>query len=150
MDNFEPVVIAFLCNWCSYSGADSAGKEQRPVPPNIRVIRLMCSGRVDPQFILQAFRSGADGVLVLGCHPGDCHYNAGNRVASIRAQLLARVLADFGIEEERFRLDWVSASEGEKFAEIARNMVEGLRNLGPLALRDSARAAAIDAGLTLV
>lgn len=132
--HFEPRVIAFLCNWCSYSGADSAGKAQKSIPANIHVIRVMCSGRVDPQFVVQAFRSGADGVLVLGCHPGDCHYRDGNRKAMVRAKLLGKVLKEFGIEEERFRLDWVSASEGERFAELTNRMVDDLRKVGPLVL----------------
>ncbi len=133
MDGFEPKVVAFLCNWCSYEGADSAGKSQKEVPSNLRVIRVMCSGRMDPQFILKAFKEGADGVLVLGCHPGDCHYKEGNYKALKRHLLLKRMLEQFGIEEGRLRLDWVSAGEGEKFARVAAEMVEAVRQLGPLA-----------------
>jgi len=131
-NGFEPKIVGFLCNWCSYEGADSAGGQRRDVPANIRVIRVMCSGRVDPQFVMKAFREGADGVMILGCHPGDCHYKEGNYKALRRARALEKLLEQFGIEKERFRLDWVSASEGEKFARIASEMVEQVRKLGPL------------------
>ncbi|MHB9154704.1 MAG: hydrogenase iron-sulfur subunit [Endomicrobiales bacterium] len=131
-ENFEPKIVGFLCNWCSYAGADSAGGQHRDVPANLKVIRVMCSGRVDPQFILQAFKEGADGVMVLGCHPGDCHYQSGNYKALRRMKLLEKILSQFGIEKERFRLDWVSASEGEKFSRITTEMVEVVRKLGPL------------------
>lgn len=132
MNNFEPKIVGFLCNWCSYEGADSAGRAQKTYPPNLRVVRVMCSGRVDPQFIVQAFEEGADGVMVLGCHPGDCHYKEGNIKALRRYAVLKKVLKEMGIEEDRFRLDWVSAGEGDKFVRVVTQMVEKVRNLGPL------------------
>ncbi len=127
---FEPRIVGFLCNWCSYAGADNAGAAQLAYPPNVDIVRVMCSGRVDPQFILEAFRDGADGVLVLACHPGDCHYKEGNYRAHQRAAILADLLAAFGVEEGRFRFDYVSAGEGEKFARIVTEMVETIRALG--------------------
>jgi len=131
-DGFEPKIIGFLCNWCSYAGADLAGVSRIQYPPNIRVIRVMCSGRIDPAFVLEAFKDGADGVLVAGCHlPSDCHYISGNFKAMRRINLLKRVLKDFGIEPERLRLEWVSASEGDKWAAVVRSMVEDLKKLGP-------------------
>jgi F420-non-reducing hydrogenase iron-sulfur subunit len=129
---FEPKVIAFLCNWCSYAGADAAGGQHKKVPANLRIVRVMCSGRVDPQFVLKAFREGADGVMVLGCHPGDCHYQEGNYKALRRMKLLEKLLLDMGVEPGRFRLDWVSAGEADKFASITHEMVEAVRKLGPL------------------
>ena len=132
-DRFEPQVVGFLCNWCSYEGADAAGRAHMPCPSNFTPIRVMCSGRIDPQFVLDAFAEGADGVLLLGCHPGDCHYKDGNHSAMRRNILLKKVLAQFGIEEERFRLDWVSASEGERYSRIVTEMVEAVRALGPRA-----------------
>ena len=135
MEGFEPKIVSFLCNWCSYSGADSAGKAQKEIPANIKIIRVMCSGRMDPQFIVEAFREGADGVLMLGCHPGDCHYKEGNYEAMRRYNLLRTVLSSFGIENERFVLDWVSASEGDKFVKVANEMVQKVKTLGPLTLR---------------
>lgn len=133
--NFEPKIVGFLCNWCSYAGADQAGNQHRDVPANLKIVRVMCSGRVDPQFILKAFQSGADGVMVLGCHPGDCHYKEGNYKALKRMKMLEMMLGEFGIEKERFRLDWVSASEGEKFSKVTREMVEAVSKLGPLKIR---------------
>jgi len=131
-DEFEPKIIGFLCNWCSYAGADLAGVSRIQYPPNIRIIRVMCSGRIDPAFVLEAFKDGADGVLVAGCHlPSDCHYISGNFKAMRRINLLKRVLKDFGIEPERLRLEWVSASEGDKWAAVVRSMVEDLKKLGP-------------------
>jgi F420-non-reducing hydrogenase iron-sulfur subunit len=131
-DGFEPRIIGFLCNWCSYAGADLAGVSRIQYPPNIRIIRVMCSGRIDPAFVLEAFKDGADGVLVAGCHlPSDCHYISGNFKAMRRINLLRRVLKDFGIEPERLRLEWISASEGDKFAAVVRDMVENLKKLGP-------------------
>ena len=131
-DGFEPKIIGFLCNWCSYAGADLAGVSRIQYPPNIRIIRVMCSGRIDPAFVLEAFKDGADGVLVAGCHlPSDCHYISGNFKAMRRITLLKRVLKDFGIEPERLRLEWVSASEGDKWAAVVRSMVEDLKKLGP-------------------
>jgi F420-non-reducing hydrogenase iron-sulfur subunit len=129
---FEPKIVAFLCNWCSYAGADKAGAAQLEVASNVRIIRVMCSGRVDPQFVLEAFRKGADGVLVLACHPGDCHYQEGNYRATQRHRLLLPLLRQFGIADERCRFDYVSAGEGEKFARVVREMAEELRAIGPL------------------
>jgi F420-non-reducing hydrogenase iron-sulfur subunit len=135
-EEFEPRIIGFLCNWCSYAGADLAGVSRIQYPPNIRIIRVMCSGRIDPAFILEAFKDGADGVLVAGCHlPSDCHYLSGNFKALRRITLLKKVLQDFGIEPERVRLEWVSASEGDRFAVIVRDMVEEIKRLGPNPLK---------------
>jgi F420-non-reducing hydrogenase iron-sulfur subunit len=131
-NGFEPKIIGFLCNWCSYAGADLAGVSRIQYPPNIRIIRVMCSGRIDPIFILKAFKDGADGVLVAGCHlPSDCHYISGNFNAMRRVILLKKVLKEFGIEPERLRLEWVSASEGNKFATVVRDMVKEIKELGP-------------------
>jgi F420-non-reducing hydrogenase iron-sulfur subunit len=137
---FEPKILAFLCNWCSYSGADAAGRAQKELSPNVKIVRVMCSGRVDPQLVVTAFREGADGVLVLGCHPGDCHYKTGNYKALRRMTLLRRLLAQMGVAEDRLRLDWVSASEAERFARVTLDMVARIRALGPLTLdADGAR-----------
>ena len=133
--SYEPKIVAFLCNWCSYAGADLAGTSRTKYPPNVRVIRVMCSGRVDPSFVLKAFAEGADGVLVCGCHPGDCHYIAGNYKTMRRMAILKRMLPQLGIEEDRFRLAWVSASEGDLFARIVKDMTEKLKTLGPLGAR---------------
>jgi F420-non-reducing hydrogenase iron-sulfur subunit len=131
---FEPRLVGFLCTWCSYTGADLAGTARMVYAPNVRIIRVMCSGRVDPQFVLKAFKEGADGVLISGCHPGDCHYQEGNYNALRRHKLLSRVLEQFGIEKERFRLEWVSASEGIKFQAVCNEFTEQIRKLGPLNL----------------
>ena len=131
-NGFEPKIVAFFCNWCTYLAADLAGTSRLKYPANTRVIRLMCSGRVDPQFVLEAFARGADGVLIGGCHPGDCHYQEGNTKALRRFHLLKRILLDMGIEEERFRLEWISASEGEKLRAVVTDMVDKVRALGPL------------------
>ena len=128
---FEPRIIGFLCNWCSYTGADLAGTSRMKSAPNLRIIRLMCSGRVDPSFILRAFQLGADGILVLGCHPGDCHYQEGNFKALRRVHLLKRILRDFGVDERRLRLEWVSAAEGPRFAEVVSSFTEQVQQLGP-------------------
>jgi F420-non-reducing hydrogenase iron-sulfur subunit len=130
----EPTIVSFLCNWCSYEGADKAGGARLNYPANIRIVRVMCSGRVDPELVIQALKEGASGVLILGCHPGDCHYKTGNYKALRRAYLLKKTLKQLGIEEERVRLDWVAAGEGERFAEIANEMAETMKNLGPLEL----------------
>lgn len=130
--NFEPKIVGILCNWCSYTGADLAGISRMKYPANIRIVRVMCTGRVDPTFVLKAFEKGADGVLVSGCHPGDCHYVDGNIKAMRRAPLVTELLKQMGIEEERFKLVWVSASEGERFAQIVEDMVAQLKKLGPL------------------
>jgi F420-non-reducing hydrogenase iron-sulfur subunit len=129
--SFEPKIVGILCNWCSYTGADLAGTSRKKYAPNIRIIRVMCSGRVEPTFVLQAFAKGADGVLVCGCHPGDCHYQDGNNKTARRLPLLKKMLAQFGIEDERVRLEWVSASEGDHFAAIVNEMTEQVRQLGP-------------------
>jgi len=129
---FEPKIVGFLCNWCSYAGADKAGTSQTLYPPNVMAIRVMCSGRVEPEFVLSAFKKGADGVMILACHPGDCHYKEGNYRAVQRHQMLVRLLKQFGIEEERCRLDFVSAGEGDKFAKVIGEMVATLKDLGPL------------------
>jgi F420-non-reducing hydrogenase iron-sulfur subunit len=129
---FEPSIVAYLCAWCSYSAADAAGAAHRQYPWNVRIVRVMCSGRVDPTFVLEAFSKGADGVLVCGCHPGDCHYVNGNCRAAGRIALLSRTLEDMGIEKERLRLEWISASEGERFTQVASEMTESVRRLGPL------------------
>jgi F420-non-reducing hydrogenase iron-sulfur subunit len=131
---FEPKIVGFLCNWCSYAGADKAGTAQTPYPSNVRVVKVMCSGRVEPEFVLQSYREGADGVLILACHPGDCHYKEGNYRAGQRNRMLLQLLRQFGIEEERCRFDYVSAGEGEKFVRVITEMVETIRNLGPLKL----------------
>ena len=129
--SFEPRIIGILCNWCSYTGADLAGTSRMKYPPNVRVVRVMCSGRVDPSFVLKAFAEGADGVLIAGCHPGDCHYINGNIKTMRRFPLLKKMLSEFGVEEERVRLEWVSASEGDRFAQIVKEMTEKVRELGP-------------------
>ena len=128
---FEPKIVGFLCNWCSYSGADLAGTSRLKYPPNVAIIRVMCSGRVDPVFVIKAFQSGADGVLICGCHPGECHYSEGNYKAARRIPLLKSMLAGLGIEDERVRLEWVSASEGDRFATVVKDMTEQIRKLGP-------------------
>ena len=137
MDNFEPKIIAFCCNWCSYAGADLAGTSRIQYSPNMRVIRVMCSGRVNPLFVIKALSIGADGVLVLGCHPGDCHYIEGNYKTMRRIPLLKKMMKQLGIEEERVRLEWVSASEGAKFAEVTNDFTQSIRNLGPSSLGNS-------------
>lgn len=129
--NWEPKIVGFLCNWCSYRGADLAGTARIKFAPNVKVIRVPCSARVEPTFVLKAFQSGADGVLVLGCHPGDCHYIEGNYKTMRRLPLLKKMLAQFGVEEARLRLDWVSASEGEKYARVVNDITEAVRALGP-------------------
>ncbi len=129
---FEPRIVAFFCNWCTYLAADLAGSSRMKYAPNVRVIRVMCSGRVDPQFVLEAFASGADGVLIGGCHPGDCHYQEGNYKALRRYHMLRAVLEQIGIEPERFRLEWISAAEGDRVRAVVDDMVEKVRALGPL------------------
>jgi len=129
---WEPRIIAFLCYWCSYTGADNAGTARLKYPPNVDIIRVMCSGRIDPEFVTTAFAHGADGVMVLGCHIGDCHYIAGNHKTMARMPLLKRTLVDLGMEPERFVHEWVSAAEGEKFARLVRDVTEQVRRLGPL------------------
>jgi len=130
-ETFEPTIITFCCNWCSYAGADLAGVSRQQYPPNLRIIRFMCSGMVHPNLVIDALTKGADGVLMCGCHIGDCHYLEGNVKAENRKEALELMLEDFGLEPERFRLEWVSASEGPRFAEVAREMTETVRALGP-------------------
>ena len=131
---WQPRIVAFFCNWCTYTAADLAGVSRLKYAPNIRVIRLMCSGRVDPQFILDALVKGADAVLIGGCHPGDCHYVEGNYKMLRRFEMLKRLLHDMGIEPERVRLEWISAAEGDKVRRVVNEMVEQVRKLGPLGL----------------
>ncbi|MBU1158142.1 MAG: hydrogenase iron-sulfur subunit [Candidatus Thermoplasmatota archaeon] len=132
----EPKIVAFCCNWCSYAGADLAGVSRLQYPSNVRVIRVMCSGRVDPAFVLKAFELGADGVIVAGCHPADCHYINGNEKAAMRGDFLSEFLEDAGIEDQRFRMEWIAGSEGQKFADVVKKMVAELERLGPLCEED--------------
>jgi F420-non-reducing hydrogenase iron-sulfur subunit len=134
-EQYEPIIVGFLCNWCSYRAADLAGTARLHYAPNMRAIRVMCSARVDPQFVLKALLEGADGVMIAGCHPGECHYVAGNIKALRRITLLKRMLRQLGIEEERVQLVWVSASEGNVLAEAVNRMTAQLRALGPLRWR---------------
>ena len=130
-ETFEPLIIGFCCNWCSYAGADLAGVSRLQYPPNLRIIRVMCSGMVHPNLVMDALTKGSDGVLMCGCHPGDCHYQEGNLRAEARADAIGLMLEDFGMEEERFRLEWVSASEGPRFAQVVTEMTAKLKELGP-------------------
>ncbi len=132
---FEPKIIAFVCNWCTYAAADLAGTSRIQYPANVRIIRLMCSGAVDPMYIMKALLEGADGVLIGGCHPGDCHYQNGNYKARRRIAILKTILKDLGIPDERMRLKWISASEGRMFAETIKTMVDELKQLGPSPLK---------------
>lgn len=129
---FEPKILAILCNWCTYSAADVAGSAHSLYPSNIHIVRVMCSGRVDPSLILKALKRGMDGVLICGCHPGDCHYINGNHKTAFRIPLLRRMIAQFGIEPERVRLEWISAAEANRFVEVAKEMTEQVRALGPV------------------
>ena len=128
---YQPKVVGFLCNWCSYAGADMAGTSRITYPPNIRIIRVPCSGRIDPLLVVKSFQSGADGVLIAGCHPGDCHYVEGNYYTRRRFALLRPFLDYLGIEKERFRIEWVSASEGKRFSQVVSSFIEELLRLGP-------------------
>jgi F420-non-reducing hydrogenase iron-sulfur subunit len=128
---FEPKILAFACNWCSYAGADLAGISRKQYPSNIRMIRVMCSGRVEPIFVLSAFENGADGVLITGCHIGDCHYKSGNKKAEVMVEKTKELLSTLGIGAERLRLEWVSASEGQRFADVVADFTGQLKNLGP-------------------
>jgi len=129
---YEPVIVGFLCNWCAYRAADLIGMTRSRYAPNVRSIRVLCSGRVEPEFVLKAFREGADGVLVLGCHPGECHYEDGNIKTLRRFALLRRLLSQFGVEPERVQVAWAAASEGHRVAEAVDRMTSQLRRLGPL------------------
>ena len=131
-EGFEPNIVAFLCNWCSYAGADLAGTSRIQYPPNVKVIRVMCSGRVNPMFVLNAFQQGIDGVIIGGCHPGECHYENGNYLARRRFTILKNLLEYVGIDPRRVQMTWISASEGGKFAEVVKNATEELRKLGPI------------------
>jgi len=133
---FEPNIIGFLCNWCSYAGADLAGTSRMKYPPNIKSIRVMCSGRVDPVFVLEALRKGADGVLVAGCHPGDCHYQSGNYKANRRMKLLKKLLEEMAVDPGRLRFEYISASEGAKFASVVTEFVDQLKKMGPNPLKE--------------
>ncbi len=138
MTDFKPKVVVFCCNWCSYAGADLAGTSRMKIKPYFRVIRAMCSGRIEPTFIFQAFAQGADGVMIAGCHPGDCHYNSGNYKAMRRVMLLRNMLPQLGIEPERLRLEWISASEGPKFQSAVSGFIDEVTKLGSLTLEDRA------------
>ncbi|MGC4122532.1 MAG: hydrogenase iron-sulfur subunit [Myxococcales bacterium] len=137
--SFEPRIVGFLCNWCSYAGADGAGASRTPYPQNLSSIRVMCSARVEPGLVLEALALGADGVLVCGCHPGDCHYLEGNHKTLRRHRLLIRLLASLGVEPERVRLEWISASEGARFAQVVAEFTEALRALGPCKVKPGLR-----------
>ena len=132
MNRFEPKIVAFTCNWCSYAGADLAGVSRIQYPPNVRIIRLMCSGRLEPEIVVKSLLYGADGVLILGCHIGDCHYITGNHRTKKRIAILKRILNYLGIDARRVRIDWVSAAEGAKFAQIVTEFTEEIRKLGPI------------------
>jgi F420-non-reducing hydrogenase iron-sulfur subunit len=132
MKDFEPNIIGFLCNWCSYAGADLAGTSRIQYPPNLKAIRVMCSGRINPIFVINALQQGADGVLIGGCHPGDCHYERGNYLARRRYAVLKELLEYVGIDPRRVRMTWVSASEGKKFAEVVKEVTDEIRELGPM------------------
>jgi F420-non-reducing hydrogenase iron-sulfur subunit len=133
--SYNPTIVAFLCNWCSYTGADLAGTSRMKYSPNIRVIRVMCSGRVEPSFVLKSFTEGADGVLICGCHPGDCHYHEGNYKCLRRYHLLKKYIKQMGIDEERLHLDWISASEGKEFAELVDMFTEKITKIGPSTIK---------------
>ena len=133
---YEPTIVSFLCNWCSYTGADLAGTSRMKYAHNLRIVRVMCSGRIEPTFVLQAFRSGADGVILCGCHPGDCHYQEGNYKCLRRYHLISKYLEQLGINPERLHLAWISASEGKQFAELANQFSEKIKLLGPCRIKE--------------
>jgi len=133
---FKPRIIGFLCKWCSYTGADLAGTSRMVYKSNVRVIKVMCSGRIEPTFVLKAFASGADGVLICGCHPGDCHYQEGNYKCLRRYMLLQKYITQMGIRSERLKLEWISASEGKQFAELIDRFTETIQELGPCKTKD--------------
>ncbi len=136
--SYEPTIIAFLCNWCSYTGADLAGTSRMKYASNINIIRVMCSGRIEPMFVLTSFREGADGVLICGCHPGDCHYHEGNYKCLRRYYFLQKYLTQMGMNADRMQLEWISASEGKQFAELADDFTEKIRNMGPCRIKEVA------------
>ena len=131
-ENFEPRILVFCCNWCSYAGADLAGVSRLQMPSNFRIVRVMCSGRVEPEFVMRALRNGFDGVLILACHIGDCHYIAGNHRTAKRIPLLRKLLAHVGIDSKRVMLDYVSAAEGEKFKTVISGFIDDVRQIGPI------------------
>ena len=133
--SLEPNILAFCCNWCSYAGADLAGVSRYQYPPNVRIIRVMCSGRIDPEFILHAFEKGIDGVMVIGCHIGDCHYVSGNLEAEKKVKIVKKLLEIVGFESERLALEWVSAAEGMRFSRLIKDFVEKIKRLGPNPLK---------------
>ena len=135
--SYRPTIVAFLCNWCAYTGADLAGTSRLRYAPNIRIIKVMCSGRIEPTFVLKAFKEGADGVLICGCHPGDCHYQEGNYKCLRRFKLLQKFTRQMGIEKDRLQLEWISASEGKQFAELVNSMTRTLLLLGPIKLKST-------------
>jgi len=135
-NGFNPRIVAFLCNWCTYTGADLAGVARLKSSPSVRVIRTMCSGRVDPTFVFQAFKLGADGVMIGGCHIGDCHYSEGNFKTLRRVELMKIMLEKYGIDSKRLRLEWISASEGDKYASVTLEFEEQIRKIGPLKLQE--------------
>ena len=139
-NGFEPKVVVFCCNWCSYAGADLAGTSRLKIKPFFRVIRTMCSGRIEPFFILHAFKKGADGVMIAGCHPGECHYNSGNYKARRRINMLKNMLAQLGIEPDRLRLEWISASEAPKFQSTVNEFIGQITELGPLTQKEKVRS----------
>jgi coenzyme F420-reducing hydrogenase delta subunit len=141
---FEPRVIIFCCNWCAYAGADLAGVTRLKITPHFRVVRTMCSGRVDPELILQALVNGADGVMIAGCHPGDCHYMEGNYRAMRRVAFLKRLVSDIGLDPERLALEWVSAGEGGRFRDVVNAFVDRIIELGPNPLRSQNTPQAIE------
>lgn len=136
MTDFEPTIIAFVCNWCTYTAADLAGTSRLAYPPNVRLIRMMCTGMVDPKYVIKALLEGADAVLISGCHPGDCHYINGNYKARRRVKLLKEILPRFGFEEDRLKLTWIGASEGVDFAATIKEMVDQVKALGPNQTRE--------------
>jgi F420-non-reducing hydrogenase iron-sulfur subunit len=135
--NYKPRIIAFLCKWCSYTGADLAGTSRMEYKPNVRIIKVMCSGRIEPTLVLNAFAKGADGVLICGCHPGDCHYQEGNYRCLRRYELLQKYIIQMGIEAERLKLEWISASEGKQFAELIDSFTETVTELGPSKIKET-------------
>jgi len=136
-NKFKPKIAAFLCKWCSYTGADLAGTSRIKYKPNVRAIRVMCSGRIDPTFVLRAFLKGADGVLLCGCHPGDCHYHEGNYKCLRRYHLLQKYISQMGIEPTRLKLEWISASEGKQFSELVNSFTETISELGPCHVKEA-------------
>src|ERR1035437_1958005 len=134
---FKPLIIAFLCKWCSYTGADLAGTSRMEYKPNVRIVKIMCSGRIEPTFVLKTFAKGADGVLLCGCHPGDCHYQEGNYRCLRRYELLQKYITQMGIETERLKPEWISASEGKQFAELIDSFTETVTELGPSKIKET-------------